>query len=378
MANSHTFEFLTWKDMDEIADTWQTLTRFGTRTASLADYRSTVLGYENPESKIALVVVRSFGSICGMLPLVRLQSTKQYTIGERRVGSLRASIYSLVGHDCVGDLPVDVCADAFRWLVARPDCDLLELRDLELDGKLHAALKLNPPGLVWGRRERKLSVHWLIDLPEDLDEFLDSMSTKSRQTLRRKCRRLHESGRSVLTTVEHPDQVEPFLEASERISRTTYQWKIGQRLVNDAVTCRRYKELAGMGCLRCHLLDLDGKPCAFNRGYLSGDRYVYETPGFDPACAADSPGTVLLMYVLDDLMRNTSCRVFDFGEGGDDTGYKARFGNRSYQSLTAEVASRRKLYSRLLLSLQSGLNLGKSFVSSLPGANTLRLMVRRK
>jgi len=167
------------------------------------------------------------------------------------------------------------------------------------------------------------------------------------------------------TVVTDTGQVDVFLSAGEFISRKTYQWKIGQRLENDAVTRRRYVRAAESGTLRCYLLFLNHKPIAFLRGFIIDDTYRYETPGFDPEYSRLSPGTALLLFALDDLMRNTACRVFDFGEGGDAVGYKKQFGNQCQNALTIDVAAPHRWYPRTLLIIQRIVNKTKNAVSGM-------------
>ena len=98
----------------------------------------------------------------------------------------------------------------------------------------------------------------------------------------------------------------------------------------------------------------DDNPCAFLRGVIHGDTYHYETPGFDPAYEQASPGTVLLLKAIEDLIANTDCKTFDFGRGGDKTGYKSMFGNCSYEAISLELFRKGRTYPSLLLAMQAG------------------------
>jgi Acetyltransferase (GNAT) domain len=99
---------------------------------------------------------------------------------------------------------------------------------------------------------------------------------------------------------------------------------------NFGVFVRLYIHRATNGRLRCYIVYASGTPCAYLRGEFIDDTYYYETPGFDPQYSKLSPGLVLLVWAIRDLIEQTSCKNFDFGHGGDTWGYKSKFGNTSY------------------------------------------------
>jgi hypothetical protein len=157
---------------------------------------------------------------------------------------------------------------------------------------------------------------------------LASLIGGTRQSARRKMRKLEKDFEVRFQMIRDPADVGYFLEEAERISRRTYQWNVGQRLCNEPETLAHYMALAVQGRLRCYLLFLDGSARAFLRGTIQEGIYNYETPGFDPDFAKQSIGTVILLLSLQELIGNTACRVFDFGTGGGETGCKSTFGNR--------------------------------------------------
>jgi hypothetical protein len=78
-----------------------------------------------------------------------------------------------------------------------------------------------------------------------------------------------------------------------------------------------------------------------------------------------------------DLIENTECRLFDFGNGGDEVGYKARFGNLSMPSRALYVSRRLGLYSTILTTLDAGLSFAKNLGSRLLGQGSLRARIKK-
>src|SRR5205814_9563948 len=141
-------------------------------------------------------------------------------------------------------------------------------------------------------------IRWLIDLLERFDNYIGSLRSKSRQIIRQSLRKFNAGEGCSFSVISEEHQIDEFLSIGEAISRNTYQWSVGQRLQNDSATRDEYVRLARSGKLRCYLLRIEGKPCAFARGSLVGGIYNYETPGFLTEYAKWSPGTVLLMLVI--------------------------------------------------------------------------------
>lgn len=173
-------------------------------------------------------------------------------------------------------------------------------------------------------------------------------------------RKLHKDFTVELEVITQPDQIARFLRCGEALSRMTYQWHVGQRLVSDAANLAHYRILADQNRMGCYLMSLDGQPPAFLRGTVEGKLYHYETPGFDPTFGNTSIGTVLLLRAVQDLIDNTSCTVFDFGIGADETGYKSSFGLWSVACRSYAVVVLNRPRGLALLLGQGGLNVAKN------------------
>ena len=363
MSASATVQFELISDpnsLDKYEDDWNRLEQQSPDSACFDDYRQSISDADSVR-QMRLFVIKDAEQIIGFAPFLLFSGKKKYTLGERQLFGCRVQYLALFGRDCVGSVPVQVAGNLLDAVLCHGGFTLLELRDIATDGALYQALTGSlQQKCVWRNRGRKTALHWLIELPESMDKYLSSMKSKTRQTLKRKQRKFLEEQNGSVVCVSNAGQLRWFLDEGEKISRKTYQWSVGQRLQNDPVLFRSYKQLADAGRLRCYMLMDNEKPCAFMRGFLVRDTYVYETPGFDPAYGHLSPGTVLMMHSIADLIENTQCRIFDFGEGGDDVGYKSIFGNRSFPTVTLDVSGRSRFYPRILFSIQDTLDILKN------------------
>jgi len=315
------------------------------------------------ESRDAIVAIACFEHGPGSI---------NFSVAERSWGSLPARVTRLYGEAIIGSVTFDTAAEILKLAANQWRFDVIRLGEIELNSALYKALEQLPYGLKAIRASRKNAIHWVIELPATFDAFLASLRSSTRSTLKRKIRRFERDCQYDVEVITNCWQVDRFLELGEQISRRTYQWHVGQRLENNAQTRARYSRLAEGGRLRCYLLRIGGQPCAFLRGELSDTLYHYETPGFDPQFEAHSPGVVLLMWAIRDLIENTTCKTFDFGTGGDASGYKASYGNHSKECASIEIFKLYSPYSLTLMSLQQGLSVAKKIVASTIGREFLR------
>jgi len=199
----------------------------------------------------------------------------------------------------------------------------------------------------------------------------------SRQNIRREMRQLDKQFESRFERVTEEGQVEAFLADAESVSRKTYQWNVGQRVIDDESSRRSLQDRARRGELRCYSLAMNGQACAFMRGKLVGGVFEFETAGFDPQFGKASPGAVLLMWAVRDLIESSACTVFDFGSGGDDVGYKARFGNESHLCVALQIGRRSNPYTMLLFALQKALFMVLNLADRVLGKGALRARLKR-
>src|SRR5205823_2400496 len=134
-----------------------------------------------------------------------------------------------------------------------------------------------------------------------------------------------------IQVVNRADQVAGFLNDAHCISQESWQSKrLGLRIKNSPQEKALYEALAELGALRAYLLHHAGKPIAFSLGIQWNGGYLWDEVGHIAAFSEQSPGTVLFMRMLEDLIARDTPRIFDFGYG--DGEHKRLFGTRQTQS----------------------------------------------
>lgn len=88
--------------------------------------------------------------------------------------------------------------------------------------------------------------------------------------------------------------------------------------------------------IRFDILLLDGNVIAFSYSFHRGGKYFYHTPAYDITYKKYSPGTILLMCILEDSFEN-SFKEFDFSKG--ELSYKDHWSNKETKNRRVIFAS---------------------------------------
>ena len=165
-------------------------------------------------------------------------------------------------------------------------------------------------------------------LPSQLDDLTAAWTAKTRQTMRRKAKKLEQEFGDTLEIRRYndPADADAFLDDIDRVTTSTYQHGLGVAFTSSPTYRERTKLLLERGWFRGIVLYLGGAPAAFWHGELYNGRFRIGTPGFDPQYARHSVGEFLLMRLIEDLCADESAQILDWGSG--DADYKVRFGSR--------------------------------------------------
>lgn len=162
-----------------------------------------------------------------------------------------------------------------------------------------------------------------IRMPATLEEFWGRMSSKTRSNFRRNQKKF--TG-GTLRVVREVDQIEDFLRLAHQVSLNTWQTEcLGLRIHNNAAEAELLKFLARQGTLRSYLLLQGERPVAFVLGNQFRRYFNFEEFGFDRDFTELSPGTHLLLAVVEEMYRHDTPEWFDFG--GGDAEYKRGMAN---------------------------------------------------
>jgi Acetyltransferase (GNAT) domain len=219
--------------------------------------------------------------------------------------------------------------------VERQGGSFLLLEDLDRRDPLHAGLGLTAKDSA-GQSTADITCptgfqpRQRIVLPATPADYWSKFSSKTRSKFRRNLKKF---GENQLERVTRREELPAFLEAAHQISKQTWQTRqFGLRVRNDQRELAELGALADLGFLRCYLRRVDGLPAAFMIGNQAQGTYHHEEVGYMTHLAKFSPGQMLLVQVLDDLLTHDTPLRFDFG--GGDAEYKQLFANDTSESGT--------------------------------------------
>jgi Acetyltransferase (GNAT) domain len=277
------------------------------------------------------------------LPFRIRSTTIRLRLGEMTIAHLPFRALQLYGDGIVGEkieMPWALTALAEVQL----PYDGLTLEEAPTESTLWSALKQgNNDVLVF---ERSRAPHSVIDFPSSYADYLQQLSRKTRENIRRHAREIESRlGHWGVRKFAAAHQIYEMVRLVEVIATKTFHYHLlGQDLTtSNEQFIRNLTIYAQQGWLRGYVLVGNDRPVAYTIGYLVNGCFQGELIGYDPEFAHASPGTLLLTRIVEDLINTGTANLYDFGAG--DARYKQEFGNRSYEEGTLLVC-RRTLYAR--------------------------------
>lgn len=164
------------------------------------------------------------------------------------------------------------------------------------------------------------------------DAWLAGLSARSRSTLKRKARKLADrsGGALDLRSYRTAAEMAEFHRLARTVSARTYQERLlGAGLPDGAEALAEMQALARRDAARAWLLFVDDEPVSYLYAPADGDTLIYAWLGYDPDFAEFSPGSVLQLEAMRQLMAERRFALFDFTEGD---------GQHKRQFATGEVA----------------------------------------
>ena len=236
------------------------------------------------------------------------------------------------------------------------DVDAVFFNQLRLDSPLyHLARKM--PHFLFRCYSPVVEPHWQTHLPDSTEAFYKDMSGNRKRYLRRYTMALEKAGSGPVEMVcyRSEDKLDYVISIASEISSKTYKHALNVGFRDDYLTRSLLTKAAKQDRLRAYVLYVGGKPCAFEYGIEYGNVFFPEHIGYDPLLRSCSPGTVLFIRVMEDLIEKSKVRVFDYGFGA--AAYKERFGTKSWSETSVYIFAPR-LYPVII-------NILRSFVESL-------------
>lgn len=320
----------TAEDLERLEPAWTILQ--GSSLMTDPDYYRTVLRLDpRVERPYALLLER--GGTPAAMALGRFENLPlTCRVGYRTVYEPVARALTIVYGGVLGneaDELAPALLDALCSSLEGREADVLRLANLRTDSRLYATATTRPPLL----RRQHIAVekgHWRLRLPASKDAFLRSLSSRTREGVRRYERRLERDYAGAIEVEVYRDlaDLDRLFEQAEAISSKTYQHGLGVEFKSDDLQ-RGITALAmERGWFRAYVLVLHGEPVAFCHGIGYRGAFRLGIGGYDPAHAHENVGTYVLMRLIEDLCEDGSIEVLDYGFG--DAEYKRRFGDERF------------------------------------------------
>ena len=214
------------------------------------------------------------------------------------------------------------------------------------------------------------------NLRTSFEQYLrDNFSAKTRETLRRKVRKLAAAsgGSIVFREYRTVDEMREFYAKARDLSARTYQERMNCGLPRSIEFQQNVEELAARDRVRGYLLFVGQDAISYLYCPIEEGAVEYSFLGYDSAFAQLCPGTVLQYLAMERLFSEAKFDIFDFTEG--EGPHKELFATGS-QSCADVYYFRWSLRNVLLVAAHYGLARVEKLLSSAINKTGLKRMLR--
>ena len=178
----------------------------------------------------------------------------------------------------------------------------------------------------------------ILEMPDDLDEWIASMKPSFRTELRRRERRLREAGELRFDLFTDPADVPRYWEAVTTIERQSWKHTAGSSITCRPEQDRFYRAMlpraAESGQWLSALLSLDGRPIAYRLSIASHGVALGLKTSFVDDLRKFSPASVLQWMYLQ-RVHGLGIRCFDFSGNAED--HKMQWTHATYGLQTVQL-----------------------------------------
>jgi hypothetical protein len=261
----------------------------------------------------------------GWIERSRLESK----IGYLQLPGMRASLLNFSYGGFLGKASAENCRDLVQSILGslrQGEADVAVLDRLEVGSAL-SQVGRTLPGFASRDPLPSQVTHHLMALPANVKEVYPALSANHRSELKRKTKKLLAKYPDAVRVrcYREPAEIEAAIPHIEGVAKKTYQRGLGVGFQDDEEMRLRLRVCAEKGWLRAYVLYLADVPCAFWIGTVYNGSFCSDYLAFDPSFAECSPGSFLMVQVIEDFC-NAGVREIDFGYG--EGRYKEQFGNR--------------------------------------------------
>jgi CelD/BcsL family acetyltransferase involved in cellulose biosynthesis len=283
----------------------------------------------SPRAPTPYVLALERGGAIAAISAGRLEDVElAASVGYRKIYAPRVRAITISYGGVLGDSSPETArliVDRLQDPLQAGEADVVRFRSVRVGSPLHRAAAEAPR---FARRQHvsTRTAHWRLDLPSTYDAFLGSLSSSTREGVRRYSRKLErELGeRSSLVRYRREDELDSFFTDAGTVAAKTYQHGLGVAVTDDPTLRQLIKLAARRGWFRSWVLSIAGEPAAFWHGIAYRGTFTIGVPGYDPAYARLRTGTYVLMKAVEELCADDEVDKVDFGFG--DAEYKRRFG----------------------------------------------------
>jgi CelD/BcsL family acetyltransferase involved in cellulose biosynthesis len=254
-----------------------------------------VFGRKEPATRLFIITARKAGRLAGIFPLVS-RPTSWANLRKLEFPDLILADYM---DPLLADDPAELLKAMFSFIAAcRQDWDLFLLRRVRGEDRSGVVIAnaLRHAGLRF-RQRRDEAYLWL----PITGRFAEMRSSRSRETNRRKVRRLHEAGLE-FRILEHPEREPGLLERMAEVERMRLvQGRAAGVLLghHTAFFAHLFETLGAASCLYVGVVERTGSMIGYELGFRCGRKLWVYTKGYDPAYASLSPGSLLTAAIID-------------------------------------------------------------------------------
>jgi hypothetical protein len=311
--------------------------------------------FKKEKKNVRVFFLEKGKEIVGAVPFVLNQQHLVCQLGQVPVARFPMRVLVLQGY--TPNMPAEESTyDMLIDQVLRSDFDAIYMNHVNTESFLWNYLGKSALIRKWfWRYSRRASLpHLLIRLDGTFESYMKKFSAQIRKNRLREIKLLRERGEVQLMRVTKASEIDAFLEAAYAIGRTTWQFRrFGDLAARDLDVARgELRLLAKRGWLRSYVLKCGDVPCSFILGQQYGQRFHPYNVGVDEKWRGYSAGTVIFLLALEDLFKENSPQLYDFGSYAK---WQEVFANESYSEASVWLF-RRRVYPLLTGSIYRACN----------------------
>jgi len=289
----------------------------------------------SPHEGNRVVMIRDGdGKVIGVCPVVHWKLEMPFQVRRRIFGKLKLEAATVLSGELLLPHDPELFRLLFEGLLREMSwCDCIYFNSIPADCDTTRFIygKEGRTGRYFVYPRRLQPREWIyLELEESFERFLQGKHKRTRNTWKRRVKKLRELGGGVLECdrIENEDQVGAFYEAAYWVAEKSWQFRnLGRALEETALYRESLRDFACQGCLRAYLLRCGETPCAFVIGLQDNDVLQFEQTAYSGDFAIQSPGTVLYYMLMEDVYRHRRPKFLNHGTGV--TPHKRLFTNQN-------------------------------------------------